>query len=84
MGPINSGALNTVWGQVGHLSCLTREEYDAYFAGQNEAHAIEIRDVDEFIPPFTLARLRNDAAFVPPQAWRWAPERLLELLGATK
>jgi predicted transcriptional regulator len=84
MGPVSSHPPDTLWGQVGHRSCVSMQEYDAYFAGQKQAHGIEISCVREMPSRLTLEWLRRQADFVPPQSWAWAPERLLEALEAVR
>jgi predicted transcriptional regulator len=80
MGPIRSDTPDALWSLVSRCSRVSHEEYDAYFAGAVQAHAIEISRVREMEPELTLARLRRDAGFVVPQSWAWASTRLLEAL----
>ena len=84
MGPVISYPPETLWGQVGHRTCVSKQDYDAYFAGRKQAHGIEISSVLEMPSRLTLEWLRREVDFVPPQSWAWASERLLEALEAIR
>src|SRR4029077_5550410 len=47
MGPVSSHLPETLWGQVGHRSCVSKQEFDAYFGDRKQAHGIEISCVLE-------------------------------------
>jgi len=84
MGPVKSHPPHTLWDEVGDRSCVSKEEFDAYFAGRKQAHGIEIGCVLEMPSRLTLEWLRREVGFVPPQSWTWASTRLLEALEAIK
>ncbi|MBG0801482.1 hypothetical protein IYW40_11100 [Methylocystis sp. H4A] len=83
VGPIISGTREEVWRQVGSLTGLNRHEFESYFRSRNIAYAIKIDEVRE-IPPWSLACLREQFRFVPPQAWCYAREELIRSIGAVR
>jgi len=74
MGPVLSGTPRDLWEKICDRACISRSDYDAYFTGRDEAHAIEVKDVEELPPVMTLARLRLEADFEPHHNYRWATE----------
>lgn len=80
----------TLWDEVADRAGLSREEYDAYFAGADEAVAIFVRSPDRAGTPYSLAAMRRECpSFQPPQAFRyvanmgsWAAAMLGSLSGS--
>lgn len=62
---------------------LEREEFDRYLDGSSAAYMLQLRDVHQLDEPLLLHRLREDAAFQPPQSFRYVapsdPARLRRL-----
>lgn len=84
IGPVSSGLPDALWDELGRRSCVSKDEYDAYFEGRERAHGMDIRNVLEMPSQLTLDWLRREAGFVPPQSWAWASKRLLEALEAIR
>ena len=57
----------------GHV-CITKAEYDAYFAEAEFATAIAIGTPERLAAPHTLATLRAATGFRPPQSYRYLSE----------
>lgn len=79
---------DALWPLVEEASGLTREEYDAYYAGATEGIGIFVRSAHTSRTPYALADLRRDLPhFHPPQAFRYLrslgefAETLLERIG---
>jgi len=63
-------------------SSVTQVEFDNYFRGNHQAHAILVSSPARLATPVTLGRLRDMIGFSPPQAWVWASDNLIEALEA--
>jgi predicted transcriptional regulator len=79
-----------LWPLVEQESGLTREEYDAYYAGAAQGVGIFVRSAHSIQIPYQLAELRRDLPhFHPPQAFRYLrslgefAETLLKRIGWT-
>lgn len=69
---IVSGCPEMIWDAVADQACLSREEYDAYFRGAQEAVAIFVRSTDKAGTPYSLDAMRKECpSFHPPQAFRY-------------
>ena len=52
---------------------VNKDDFEAYYAGQSIAYALEITDVWEFATPPGLSILRSRLDnFIVPQSWRYA------------
>lgn len=60
-----------IWEKVGERTGVTRDLFNTYFAGLDNAHAIRLSRVVR-TRRVGLAELRREIAFVPPQSWSWA------------
>lgn len=68
---VQSADAGALWPEVARSSAVSREDFDAYFAGARSAHALELSDVARLAVPVTLAHMRTAAGgFQPPQTWR--------------
>lgn len=63
VGEVLSANLDTLWEAVGCQSGVTRAEFDAYFDGCLEGHAIEVRNARRVRP--------RPLRFRPPQSWQY-------------
>jgi predicted transcriptional regulator len=61
-------------------SSVTQIEFDDYFRGHQQAHAIQVSCPKRLETPIKLGRLREIIGFSPPQAWVWASDKLLDVL----
>ena len=72
VGQLWTGSPEEVWSMVSALTRLAKQDFDAYFKGQEVAYALEIKDVWEYENPVALSTLRNRFRnFVVPQSWRY-------------
>ena len=65
---IISGTPQEVWEQTGRSSGITQSKFMSYFAGVEEAHAIELGAVDVFEPPLPLS-VYSSVIKRPPQSF---------------
>lgn len=69
---IQVDSLDTIWRQHDKATGLTREEYDAYFGGADQAVAITLRNIRPLAQPRPLDELRKRlVGFRPPQSFRY-------------
>ena len=60
-----------LWGHLGARTGVTREEFDEYFDGRDEAHGIEVFRPRRFIGRWSITDLGLKR---PPQSWCYVPE----------
>jgi len=73
VGNVWRGTPGQIWKQVSKIAQVDKCDFDAYYAGQKIAYALEIKDVWEYANPASLETLRNRFPdFVVPQSWRYA------------
>jgi len=82
MGPVLTASPEELWDKCGHKSAVTRDHFDSYFERSAMAHAIEISDVQALKKPLSLAYLREQSKFSPPQSWQWGSVELFRLIGS--
>jgi predicted transcriptional regulator len=83
VGPVVSDAPERLWKRFGSSACVSRDEFDSYFAGLSQAHAIMIQAVEELPKPLSLELLRQKVGFSPPRAWNRASRPLLQVIRAS-
>lgn len=67
-----SGPPEMVWQAVAGKAGVSKQDFDAYYAGLATAHAPKITDVWEYDEPLSLTSLREMLEnFVVPQSWRY-------------
>ncbi|GGL35942.1 hypothetical protein GCM10010983_36260 [Caulobacter rhizosphaerae] len=62
--------LAELWRRYGRHTAISRQAFDAYFAGLDCGAALIIRDVQALKEPVSLQALREEGAFHPPQFYR--------------
>ena len=60
-----------LWGHLGARTGVTREEFDAYFDGRDEAHGIGLEWSCRYDHPHPITDLGLER---PPQSWCYVPE----------
>ena len=61
-----------IWKKVSEWAGVNKDDFDAYYAGQSIAYALEITYVWEFANPPGLSILRSRFDnFIVPQSWRY-------------
>jgi predicted transcriptional regulator len=72
VGKTVSGSPASVWKQFGKQTGITRGEFDSYFRGKVEAHALVIEEAWTLPKPVRLACLRKEKrGFRPPQSFHY-------------
>ncbi len=72
VGMVWTGTPQDVWDRVSEWAGVDKDDFDAYYAGQSIAYALEITDVWEYAEPAGLAKLRGQFDnFTVPQSWRY-------------
>ena len=72
VGEVWAGTPQDIWEKVSERAGVNREDFDAYYAGQSIAYALEITGVWEYANPPGLNTLRRRFDnFVVPQSWRY-------------
>ena len=61
-----------LWNQVRDKACVSKSEFDSYFAGASRAVGIFLRHVRALAKPVPLEELRRESpGFHPPQCFRY-------------
>jgi predicted transcriptional regulator len=69
---ISVASLDETWQQHGPKTGITRDEYDCYFAGLDQAVAILLINIRRLDRPRSLSDLRHRlGGFRPPQSYRY-------------
>ena len=72
VGKVWTGTPDEIWGTVFDKAGLDKSDFDAYYAGQSTAYALEITNVWRYANPLHLEDLRGlFENFVVPQSWRY-------------
>ena len=72
VGQVWAGTPEEIWSAVSSKAGLDKSDFDAYFAGQSTAFALEITKVWQYAKPVGLRFLRSwFDNFVVPQSWRY-------------
>ena len=72
VGEVWTGTPQYIWDKVSESAGVNRDDFDAYYAGQSIAYALEITNVWEYANPPGLSTLRRCFCnFVVPQSWRY-------------
>ena len=69
-----------IWTTFKKEACITREDFDVYFAGVESACAIKLRRARPLRRPLQLAELRERFNFEPPQSFLFAKPQLRQAL----
>lgn len=71
-GRVWTGTPDEIWQAVASLAGIDKQGFDAYYAGQPVAYALEIQDAWQYANPMSLGMLRHRfQPFVVPQSWRY-------------
>ena len=72
-----------LWDQFAHRTCVTKEDFFAYYANAATATLIALSEVEQFAKPVLLSVLRDtQPGFSPPQTARRLGDDLQQLLAA--
>lgn len=72
VGKTVSGKPSLIWRKFGKQTGVNREEFDIYFKGKDEAHALLIEEAWPLRKPVRLACLRKEKrGFRPPQSFHY-------------
>jgi predicted transcriptional regulator len=81
MGPVLSGSPAQIWDRVSISSSVSQSEFDNYFGGCSQAHAIVVSKPTRLEKPLSLDYLRGAFRFSAPQAWAWASKDIVIATG---
>lgn len=71
---VETSSPQQIWRRHRDHVCITKAEYDEYFADAEVATAIAISAPERLAVPHTLAALRAATGFRPPQSYRYLSE----------
>jgi predicted transcriptional regulator len=72
VGEVWTGTPQDIWDKVSEWAGVEKDDFDAYYAGQSIAYALEITEVWEYANPPGLSTLRSRFDnFIVPQSWRY-------------
>ncbi len=75
-----SGSHDELWNRFGDKVAVSRREFDHYFSGTVDGHAIVLREVETLKRSIKLNELRRRlAGFHPPQFFKWLAPSCSEL-----
>ena len=69
-----------IWRKHRSAACVSKAEFDLYFAGVADGFAIVLRDVRRFRKTIEVAQLRDRFGFVPPQSFRYVTDEYCHVL----
>ena len=80
---VHRGTPEALWEQFEQHTCVTKDDYFAYYAGKAEATLLALTDVRRYCQPVALAGLREvEPRFSPPQTARRLSVELQALCAA--
>lgn len=77
---VSKSKVADIWKQFKSEACITKEDFDAYFSGQEFGFALQFRRAKRFKEAIDLADLRERFGFEPPQSFLYAKPLLREAL----
>ena len=75
-----TGPPNIIWKEFAGEACITRKDFDDYFAGTKHGVAIKLRGARRLTRALELKELRERFSFAPPQSFIYAPAQLRKAL----
>jgi predicted transcriptional regulator len=69
-----------IWKEHGASACISKSEFDAYFAGLRDGFAIVLEGVQSLKEQFKAIDLEAQFGIVPPQSYRYVTEKCAALL----
>jgi predicted transcriptional regulator len=66
---VSHHSLRSLWTHFAHAIGVTRQEFNAYFAGVDNGYALRLAKVRALAQPLHLSDLVRDYAFHPPQSY---------------
>jgi predicted transcriptional regulator len=69
---VRQGTPDEIWDAFGDAAAIAEPDYDIYFAGADQAFALELDDVVTASRPVPLEVIRS-IGVQPPQSWRYLP-----------
>jgi predicted transcriptional regulator len=70
----------SIWRKYSKAACVSRAEFDLYFAGLDFGYAILLHRVKRFRKAIAADDLRRQFGFVAPQSFRYVPKEYYSLL----
>lgn len=69
IGAVHKATPNDIWNSFSNQACIAKVDFDDYFAGTENAFAIELRNARPLRRPIELSELRDRFSFEPPQSF---------------
>jgi predicted transcriptional regulator len=69
-----------IWKEHGTAACISKDEFNAYFAGLTDGFAIMLEGVRSLKERFTAPELEARFGIVPPQSYRYVTDACAALL----
>jgi predicted transcriptional regulator/DNA-binding XRE family transcriptional regulator len=80
IGEIHKETPSEIWNSFGNRACIDRKDFDSYFAGTQNAIAIELKHGRRLRRPLELSELRARFSFEPPQSFLYATPKMRDAL----
>ena len=72
--------VSKIWKEHGAAACISKDEFDAYFAGLSCGFAIFLESVHPLKEQFKAIDLEAQFGIVPPQSYRYVTDKCVALL----
>ncbi len=69
--------INDLWKQHGKQACVKKDFFYSYFDGLETGFALKLRQPIALLEPLKLRRMKEEFSVLPPQSFRYAPDKLL-------
>lgn len=76
---VENGTPEAIWERFSEQTCISRQEFDKYFAGSEEAFALILSGAIAAPHPIALPDLRSHD-LEPPQSWRYLTRAIIRTL----
>jgi predicted transcriptional regulator len=77
---VNRMPIGSIWRKYRKAACVSKAEFDSYFAGVDFGYAILLHRVKRFRTAIAADDLRREFGFVAPQSFRYVPREYYSLL----
>jgi predicted transcriptional regulator len=73
-------SLSKLWRAHAANACISKRDFDAYFAGQDYGFAIKLESAKQLKSQLSASDLETEFGIVPPQSYRYLDEERVALL----
>ena len=75
-------SISLIWSKYNKQACVTKQFFNAYFKGLEEAFAIKLSQPIRLIEPIDIKQLEEKHSLSAPQSYRYVPAKILEVVEA--